>query len=354
MDATDGSRNDARGRWIAVLAASVAVGVLEGAHNLAREGSANTTCVFFAVLSVFLELAALTFVFSARPERRLGIAWACVLTSLLGIAIGIVEAFAAKAIERRTGVVLIGGGAAWGVKVTTAVGALDGWLVLGVWALAVVYPFAVIDAKARAAEADRLRTTAELARLRAHLQPHFLLNTLNTVAGLVSSDPREARNLLGALGDLLRDSLEETDEMQTIDDEVKWLMRYAGILETRHKGALTFRWEIDDATRTVRVPRLLLQPLLENAVKHGALRRREGGEIAVRTTLDAKDPRKVTCVIEDNGPGPSAKATRPGALGLHIVTRRLALKYAGAAAFRLESDAGLTRSVVEIPVEAAS
>jgi LytS/YehU family sensor histidine kinase len=93
----------------------------------------------------------------------------------------------------------------------------------------------------------------------------------------------------------------------------------------------------------------LLQPLLENAVKHGALRRREGGEVAVRTTLD---PVRLTCVVEDNGPGPGDRRARTGALGLELVTRRLALKYAGAAVFRLEAHDGRTRSIVEIPREA--
>jgi LytS/YehU family sensor histidine kinase len=117
---------------------------------------------------------------------------------------------------------------------------------------------------------------------------------------------------------------------------------------------LTFRWEIADATRNVKVPRLLFQPLVENAVKHGALRRREGGggEVVVTTSIDSD--RRIRCVVEDNGPGPSTKPPRPEALGIQIVTRRLALRYAGAAAFRLESGGGRTRSIVELPGESAS
>ena len=91
----------------------------------------------------------------------------------------------------------------------------------------------------------------------------------------------------------------------------------------------------------------------EEAVRHGALRRTDGGEVAVRTEL-APDTRRMTCVIEDNGPGPASRATRPGALGLGLVTRRLALNYAGAASFRLERVGGHTRSVVELPVDGAA
>ncbi len=228
----------------------------------------------------------------------------------------------------------------------------EGLLALGLWTLVVGFPFALRDVQTRALEADRLRTGAELARLRAHLQPHFLLNTLNTVAGLVSEDPDEARRLLGALGDLLGDSLETSDEMQTLDAEVRWLRRYAEILETRHRGVLTFRWDIADGTRGVKVPRLLLQPLLENAVKHGALRRRGGGEVSITTELGDGD-RRIRCVVEDNGPGPASREKRPGAMGIELVTRRLAIRYAGAAAFRLESAGGRTRSIVEIPLEAS-
>jgi LytS/YehU family sensor histidine kinase len=177
-----------------------------------------------------------------------------------------------------------------------------------------------------------------------------LLNTLNTISGLVTEDPRDARELVAALGDLLRDSLEDGDEMQPLDDEIAWLRRYAAILEIRHRGSLAFHWEIADPARRVRIPRLLLQPLVENAVKHGALRRREGGEVSVRATIDNA---RVTCIVEDNGPGPAAGSPRDGARGLELVTKRLALEYAGTAAFRLETSGGYTRSIVELPVERA-
>ena len=167
------------------------------------------------------------------------------------------------------------------------------------------------------------------------------------MSGLVVQQPAQARDLIGALGDLPRHLLDEPDEMQTLGDEVQWLQRYADILETRHRGTLRFEWSIADETRGVRVPRLLLQPLLENAVQHGALRRREGGEVRVRTSVDARG--RVLCVVEDNGPGPDARPTRPGAMGLRIVTRRLALEYADRATFRLEAGGGLTRSIVELP-----
>jgi signal transduction histidine kinase len=248
----------------------------------------------------------------------------------------------------------------WHLSRALPYGFLYGLLYYGLWALAFVFPFAVEDARVRSLEADKLRleaeklrASAELARLRAHLEPHFLLNTLNAVAGLVTDDPREARRLLVCLGDLLRDALRDEDELQTIDQEISWLQRYAAILEARHPGNLVFRWEIAGETRDVLLPRLLLQPLVENAVKHGALKRANGGVVVVRTSslADGADGggQRIVCTVEDNGPGIPADETRSGAFGLHAVRRRLQLKYTERAALRLESSPLGTRSIVELP-----
>ncbi len=227
-------------------------------------------------------------------------------------------------------------------------GFMMGLTYFALWALAFVLPKLLEDARVRALEADKLRAQAELAQLRSHLEPHFLLNTLNAIAGLVTEDPRQARRLIGNLGELLRDSIAPGNEMETLDAQIEWLRRYAQILETRHTGQLAFHWEIGDGTPRALLPRLLLQPLVENAVKHGALMRAGGGEITVRTQIDGP---KLICTVEDNGPGVPRAATRPGAFGLASVRRRLALRYADAGSLRLESSAGRTRSIVELPAQ---
>ena len=240
----------------------------------------------------------------------------------------------------------------WGEGDVLRVGFAMGLTYFALWALAFVLPAVAEDARVRALEADKLRTQAELAQLRSHLEPHFLLNTLNAIAGLVTEDPREARRLIGTLGDLLRDSVTPEGEMQTLDEQIEWLRRYAQILETRHAGHLAFHWEVGGGTQRALLPRLLLQPLVENAVKHGALMRAGGGKITVRTEL--ADGPKLICTIEDNGPGIPNGATRPGAFGLVSVRRRLALRYADAASLRLESSPAGTRTVVELPLEQGS
>ncbi len=225
-------------------------------------------------------------------------------------------------------------------------GVLNAQLYFGVWALAFVYPFAVESAGARAFEARHLQIQAELARLRAHLEPHFLLNTLNAIAGLVTEEPREARRLLVCLGDLLRDAVQETGELQSLEKQVAWLRRYAQILEARHHGVLRFRWDVSTDCESALLPRLLLQPLVENAVKHGALRRGDGaGEVVVRASR--RGDGVLVCVVEDNGPGLPDADVRAGAFGLQAVRRRLELE-APRASLRLESSSEGMRSIVEI------
>jgi LytS/YehU family sensor histidine kinase len=225
-------------------------------------------------------------------------------------------------------------------------GVLNAQLYFGVWALAFVYPLAVESARVRSLEAQQLRSRAEVVRLRAHLEPHFLLNTLNAIAGLVTEEPREARRLLVCLGDLLRDAVQDAGELQPLDKHIAWLRRYAEILEARHRGSLRFRWDVGPGCHDMLLPRLLLQPLVENAVKHGALRRSDGaGEVVVRAST--KDDGTLVCVIEDNGPGMPDAGVRDGAFGLQAVRRRLELE-TPRSSLRLESSSLGTRSIVEI------
>jgi signal transduction histidine kinase len=217
-------------------------------------------------------------------------------------------------------------------------------LYYGIWALAFVYPSVVESARIRLLEAQQVRSDAELDRLRAHLEPHFLLNTLNAIAGLVTEDPREARRLLACLGDLLREAVQETSELQPLGKQIAWLRRYAEILEARYRGSLSFRWEVATDCESALLPRLLLQPLVENAVKHGALHRGDGaGEVIIRA--DTKADGTLVCVVEDNGPGMPDANVRKGAFGLQSVRRRLELE-APDASLRHESSPEGTRSIV--------
>lgn len=235
-----------------------------------------------------------------------------------------------------------------------------GQLHFGLWALAFVFPFAVDAARLRAFEAEKhrieaeqLRSMAELVTLRANLEPHFLLNTLNAIAGLVAEDPTEARRLLVCLGDLLRDALHDEVELQPLEKQIDWLRRYAEVLEARYPKSVRFSWEVEPEASQALIPRLLLQPLVENAVKHGALRRLEGeGHICIKASVvhDATaNEDRLVCSIGDNGPGFLGPA-RDAAFGLRAVRRRLELKYGNSGALHIESSATGTCATVELPV----
>ncbi len=235
-------------------------------------------------------------------------------------------------------------------------GGIFGLFHCGLWALAFVYPAAVEDRRMRAVEADRLRletealrTTAELSRLRSQLEPHFLLNTLNAIAGLVTQEPREARRLLACLGELLSDTLQGDADTQTLAREVNWLKGYASILESRFAGSLRFEWDVADEVQGVLLPRLLLQPLLENAVTHGALKKSDPGVVRL-TAHQEKRPegRVLLCTIQDDGPGFDPTFARPGGIGLSAARQRAAL-WSSEARIDIQSSDDGTRVVVELP-----
>jgi len=222
--------------------------------------------------------------------------------------------------------------------------ALGGLEVYGIWVLAVQYPRLIEDARLQALESERSRQAAEIAQLREHLQPHFLRNTLNAISALVSQDPGQARELLAALADLLSDSLEDTAPRRTLAAEMAWLRRYAEILEVRYRGSLRFTWDEQASASTKLVPRLLFQPLVENAIHHGALARDSQGSVTVRTRTTATGGTRVE--VEDNGPGFDLTQSTDG-VGLTLVRGRVALEAHGS--FQIQSKPTGTLAIVVLP-----
>jgi len=336
-------------RWLGVAVVLLVV-LLQAATELLGGHTRPRVLLRLGVAALQMPLLMLTLSasFEWAKRRRLGSVSTLVvgasIAGVLGVLFGLLfwkigDVY--PAFRLRPDAVVPWRSAAWGF--------LFGQFHFGIWALAFVYPFAVEDARLRALEAERLKSDADLARLRAHLEPHFLLNTLNAIAGLVTEDPRAARRLLAALGDLLRDATRE-GEMQAVGAEVEWLQRYAAILEARYDGAIAFKWDVDPRAEALEVPRLLLQPLVENAVKHGALVRGEGGEVSVSVHLEGGD-HVLRCTISDNGPGIGDAPARSGAFGLDAVRRRLSLKDPRASLAIDSSPAG-TRATVAWPVDA--
>ena len=161
---------------------------------------------------------------------------------------------------------------------------------------------------------------AELRAVRSQLNPHFLFNSLNSINALVGSDPEGARRMCEGLGDFLRKTLQlGSRETVTLDDELALVDRYLAIEQVRFGPRLIVERAIAEDARACLLPPLLLQPLVENAIKHGVAERIEGG--TVRLTARRRDDRLEIGL--ENPVDEGARARGGEGLGLDIVRRRL-------------------------------
>ena len=156
----------------------------------------------------------------------------------------------------------------------------------------------------RAAHLETQLSAARLTALQGQLRPHFLFNTLNMIAEQVYTDPAGADAMLTRLGVLLRSSFIETDrERVPLHREIELLESYVEIMRARFRGRLTFELDVDPAALDALVPRFVLQPLVENAIKHGVEPREEGGRVTVTARRQGDS---LTLDVRDNGDGLSA------------------------------------------------
>lgn len=177
--------------------------------------------------------------------------------------------------------------------------------------------------RAEAAELHAQVTDARLNALRAQLNPHFLFNTLNAVSTLVDEDPPGARRMIARLSDLLRHTLNESNEQEiALARELEMLRRYLDIMEVRFQGKLEVSIETATSLDDALVPNLVLQPLVENAFRHGLAQMNAVGRVAVRAERDDGD---LVLTVRDNGRGP-ANPVREG-VGLTNTRARLTQLY---------------------------
>ena len=203
----------------------------------------------------------------------------------------------------------------------------------------------------RALRAEALASGARLQALRYQINPHFLFNTLNAVSTLVvERQTADATRMIARLSDFLRLTLEErTGDEVPLAEELEFVQRYLDIEQVRFGERLQLEVSIAPDALDAVVPVLLLQPLVENAVKHGIATREDGGRIAIRAERRAATLR---ITVSDDGPGPGGAGPGPG-IGLANTRERLRTLYGDAQ--RLELDAsphGGTRVVVELPFRA--
>ena len=202
--------------------------------------------------------------------------------------------------------------------------------------------------------AQRLRADLASAQLRAltlQLQPHFLFNALNAVGALILTERnREAFEVVGRLGDLLRVLLAiEHREEVSLREELELVESYVGIEQARLGNRLNVRWDVAPDVASAQVPPMLLQPLVENAIRHGVSRSPAGGRLTIAAR---RQDARLALEVRDDGPGPfgsSAPAESGSGVGLENTRQRLAHLYGDESRLELRRDGDWTRLVVELP-----
>jgi len=263
-------------------------------------------------------------------------------------------------------------GAAWSSLVRALApqsGAIDMGPALGasmfglgvlLYGLAAAVNYLLIEGeRVRQLEMQGLRMTlaardAELRMLRAQVDPHFLFNSLNSVSALVTVDPAGARAMVVALAEFFRHSLGlQADRKVTLDAELRLVEHFVAIESVRFGARLAFEADVDDAARVCLLPPMLLQPLVENAVKHGVAQMLDGGRVrlaAVRagTVLQV-------CVENDVDPDGTPASFRPrgSGMGLANVRQRLAAAYGDDASvhWRRDGARNVFRVDLQLPLE---
>ena len=194
-----------------------------------------------------------------------------------------------------------------------------------------------------------LAAQAQLQLLKLEMQPHFLFNALHSISSLIHSDPRAANETLVLVSDMLRHAV-DTVRVQEVPlrEELAILRLYTQIQQVRFGERLRLTWNIEDAALDAAVPHMLLQPLVENAIKHGLEAHSAAGRIAIGAR------RKVDILqlsIRDDGPGHTVPSPRRGAgLGITNVRMRLAQLYGDKHAFRIAcAPDGGTEVTIELP-----
>lgn len=209
----------------------------------------------------------------------------------------------------------------------------------------------------RAAEEQKLRVTAQLARAELHalkmqLQPHFLFNTLHSISSLVLEEPAKANTMIARLGDFLRLTLEHSEQQfVTLKEEIEFARCYLEIEQARFSDRLVVGFDVAAESLTAQVPHLILQPLVENAVQHAIAPHASGGSIKISAE---KSGDTIRVEIADSGGGisktPNSISNDEKGVGLANVRGRLQQLYGSNHRFELNNNpAGGLTVVLEIP-----
>ena len=224
------------------------------------------------------------------------------------------------------------------------------WVIVGIF-YGLDYYFGARIAQIRAVQLEGQLTRAELEVLKGQLQPHFLFNTLNLISSLIHTDVAVADDMIGDLGALLRMTLENHAAHEVpLAEEMKAVELYLNIQRLRFQDTLTVEIRIDPNTLEARVPHLILQPLVENAFRHGISKRVGPGLLKIESE-DCNGTLKVR--ICDNGPGAKGHAASSG-IGLSNTRARLERLYGERAVLNVDSSTAGFEVELQFPLAIAA
>jgi len=188
-------------------------------------------------------------------------------------------------------------------------------------------------------------TAARLAELQSRIRPHFLFNTLNSAIALVRAEPAKAESVLEDLSELFRHALADSTESVTLGQEIVLAQRYLAIEQIRFGDRLQVQWNLDPEANAAKLPPLLLQPLVENAVRHGVEPSAAGAQVKISTVR-----RGGRVVLKVTNSSPAGVGERGHGLALANVRERLALLHDVQAQFKTVFRDGMFQVRLEIPL----
>jgi len=229
-------------------------------------------------------------------------------------------------------------------------GVLTYWLVVGLYQSIHFYQ-AAMERQTRAAQLETQLSHAELENLKSQLHPHFLFNSLHTIGVLMQEDVDAASHLLVSLGDLLRMALERRENEITLESELEFVGKYLEIEQTRFHDRLKVHMDVPPDLLGVYVPSLALQPLVENAIKHGISVDSAAGRLEIAAQLHNG---RVWLCVRDDGPGPAPGSRLRFGVGLTNVQSRLKQLYGEESSLELtRGDGRGCEAIITIPLRSS-
>ena len=314
-----------------------------------------------AAITVMIMLMGLLLTHYVRPLlKRWGwmeLGWAALLPRVAGISVAMSVVWSVVGFGYVYGVLLEPWTSKYSPVLAIGLVTFNGVFVFLGW-FCVYYIYHAFE-RMRRMQLEQLRLAAsvkeaELRALKSQVNPHFLFNSLNSLRALIDEDAPKARESVTRLANMLRYSLQSgQQETVPLEEEIRIVEDYLALELIRHESRLRVKWAVTDEVRALAVPPMLLQTLVENAVKYGISARREGGEITIAAALEGEDLHIRVSNPGDLAAPPSAAAAKAGSstgVGLRNASERLQLLFGDRAKLSLTAEsANAVTAHVRIP-----